>query len=279
MKLFVLKALNCLFFGSLLAFSQHLLADDSYKCGGRYQDTPCKNSLKAKPSTANSASKKSATLLVNTNCQQRGEVAKSIASLRDTRKTEAQQLQSTTDSDLQALIRDVYNRGGSALQVQSRVERECMQQIAKDKLTKKQWAESEKLRSAGEDSLNESNPKLATPEKAEITETFATLEVAEPEVTTQNRTATKPVQASLPAQKVQTAPAEPEVKTTPPASIKAKTEAKEAVQGDELGICSAFKAGLENIASERRKGGDAATLKELKQQQNQLKNEMKSAGC
>ena len=50
-------------------------------------------------------------------------------------------------------------------------------------------------------------------------------------------------------------------------------------QEDSQGMCSALKAGLANIASQKRKGGDAAFMKDLKEQQTELENVMKSAGC
>jgi len=60
---------------------------------------------------------------------------------------------------------------------------------------------------------------------------------------------------------------------------KAKPANKPQDEGDELGICRSFKAGIDNIASEKLKGGDAAHLKDLNQQQEHLKQEMKSSGC
>lgn len=45
---------------------------------------------------------------------------------------------------------------------------------------------------------------------------------------------------------------------------------------DEQGVCSSLKAGLKNIDEQKRKGGNAA---DLKQQQINLENAMQSAGC
>jgi hypothetical protein len=40
-----------------------------------------------------------------------------------------------------------------------------------------------------------------------------------------------------------------------------------------------FKSGIDNIASQKLKGGNAAHLKDLNQQKEHLKQEMKLAGC
>lgn len=281
MKPFVLKALNYIWLVCTLlacAFSSvsYSLADERYKCGASNQDIPCKITVNSKsgdskPAIVTQPANKAAfPSVAKANCQQRGEIAKGIAVLRDARKSENQQLQATTDSNLQALIRDVYSHSGSALQVQHRVERECTQQQVKDRLIKKQWAESEKLHSASE--TEENKPKAPAKANAEIPD-----QLTEPEIT--SPAIAEPVQASLPAQTIQQTPVEPIQQAARPASIKPKAEIKEVEQGDALGICSAFRAGLENIANEQRKGGDAATIKALKQQQNQLKSEMKSSGC
>jgi hypothetical protein len=55
--------------------------------------------------------------------------------------------------------------------------------------------------------------------------------------------------------------------------------AQEQAQDDPQGICSSLKAGLKNVADEKRKGGDAARMTDLKNQQIQLENIYKSSGC
>jgi hypothetical protein len=109
-----------------------------------------------------------------------------------------------------------------------------MQVKEKDRLTKNQRLESEKLR-------NDGNPSSAS--------------------STTNKT-----------------------KLHPQAAMQKEDTKKEASnykenQGDELGICRAFKSGLDNIADQKRAGGDAEHMQDLTQQQNKLTQEMKTSGC
>jgi hypothetical protein len=261
MKLFVLKALVY----TLLTYSQVTLADDLYHCGNSYQDTPCKNAVNTKSTSKktaqivnnSTANEKLSSLTVSTDCKKRGEIAKEIAKFRHAGKTEDQQLKATTDIASQALIKNVYSRRGSSLQVQYVIEHECMQLIEKDRLTKKQMAESARLSNG---SIVSSNSRPNNPIKIS------------PKVATTPSLPTLPRTSALDEPTIQPVPSAPIAQT-----IKVKENQHD--EGDELGICRAFKAGLENIASQKRKGGDAAYMKDLKQQQNQLTHEMKSAGC
>jgi hypothetical protein len=94
--------------------------------------------------------------------------------------------------------------------------------------------------------------------------------------------ASSPAQATTQIQTEKTAPiTQPSAITTTsePKVVKTKPAEKPQDEGDELGICRSFKAGIANIANEKLKGGDAAHMKDLNQQQVHLKHEMKSAGC
>lgn len=273
MKLFVLNALAC----ALLTCSQFSLADDLYRCGDSYQDRPCKGTkirpveTKKSPQNLNLAVKESQTSsAVNTNCQQRGESAKAIAKLREAGKTQDQQLNATSDAASQALIIEVYNRRGSALQVQYAFERECMQLIEKERLTNKQMAESQRLRNSSANNSRKLKPKVTQTSIEQAGQVLAPSQ------------ATSPTQATTQIQAEKTAPSvQPSAVTTMPEPKvgKIKPTEKPQVEGDELGICSSFKAGIANIANEKLKGGDTAHLKDLNQQQKSLKQEMKSAGC
>ncbi len=271
MKPFLLKALVCI----LLACSQASIADELYRCGNNYQDRPCKGAknssavTKKAPHKVNQAVKQSPSA-TNADCKQRGEAAKAIAKLREAGKNQEQQINGTSDTSSQALIKEVYNRRGSALQVQHAFEHECMQQIEKERLTNKQMAESQRLRNGNANrSSNKNSKKTQTP----IEQAGQLLAPSQ---------APSPTQAATQTQAEKTAPAvqPPVVKTMPEPKVeKAKPANKPQDEGDELGICRSFKAGIDNISSEKLKGGDAAHLKDLNQQQEHLKQEMKSSGC
>ena len=274
MKLFVLNALAC----ALLTCSQVSLADDLYRCGNSYQDKPCRGtasshvtSKKVQHTNKTQAVKESQTTsAVNTNCQQRGESAKAIAKLREAGKTLEQQVNATSDTTSQTLIKEVYNRRGSALQVQYAFEHECMQLIEKERLTNKQITESQRLRN--------SNAINSTNKKSKVAKT--PIEQAG-QIMAPNQ-ASSPAQATAQTQTEKTAPiTQPSAITTTsdPKVVKAKPAEKPQDEGDELGICRSFKAGIANIANEKLKGGDAAHMKDLNQQQVHLKQEMKSSGC
>jgi hypothetical protein len=318
MKHFVLSALV----GALLTYSQASLAIDLYHCGNVYQDAPCRgadvnNSTSEKPvpvvKNRTLIEKKSAPA-TNPDCTQRGETAKNIAKLRESGKTEDQlltelQIKDNPDTKVTSLIRDVYKRRGTSLQIQYVIEHECLQLLEKNRLTKKQMAESEKLRGNAMTPTNSkpSNPTKpqaeqtpvntvkteqahAKPIQAEQTPVTPLQTVQAPAKPAQaEQTLVKPVQTeqatskNKPAQETQAIQQTPDVQITPiapaPTPQATKTEVKQHDQGDELGICSVFKTGLDNINSQIKKGGDAALMKDLKQQKSQLKQEMKSSGC
>ncbi len=248
----------------LLLFSQSILADDLYRCGNTYQDTPCKSAASSKPisksAVKNSAkqtgntpvtNKKQTSLEANIDCKQRGESAKKIMRMREAGKTVDDQLKAEPDSASQALIKDVYNRSGSSFQVQNAIERECTQQKQKTKLTSKWMAETKRLLGIGTAPAKSSaNSKTKLP----------------PTPAEQAATLLQPTPPSMqPAQAAQK-------------TITAEKDNQQN-QEDEQGVCSSLKAGLENIASQKSKGGNAAHMKDLKQQQIHLEGAMKSAGC
>lgn len=278
MKLFVSKALIC----ALLTYSQVTLADELYRCNNGYQDTPCRDTVSKKtvPITSNSPinGQQPITATVDADCKERGEAAKKISLLRDTGKTADQQIKSAPDDA--ALIQNIYNRHGAPLQVQNAIEHECMQNKEKDRLTKKQMIEAENLRNGGNvPSKNRPNNKTklqppTTTQKAEIKKEVVLTNDGDPghaqtghDQAGDNQTGREQKSGNL-----------------QPNDVDQKLKGRDQKidqqnQGDELGICHAFKSGLDNIASEKRKGGDASHMSDLKQQQHQLEHEMKSAGC
>lgn len=278
MKLFVSKALIY----ALLTYSQVTLADELYRCNNGYQDKPCREAVsnsptskKTAPITSNSPTngQQPITATVDADCKERGEAAKKIALLRDTGKTADQQIKVAPDDA--ALIQNIYNRHGAPLQVQNAIEHECMQNKVKDQLTKKQMIEAENLRNGGNfSSKNRPNNKTklqppTTTQKAEIKKEVVLTNDGDPghAQTGDDQTGREQKSGNL----------KPNDVDQKPKGSDQKIDNQN--QGDELGICHAFKSGLDNIASEKRKGGDASHMSDLKQQQHQLEHEMKSAGC
>jgi hypothetical protein len=255
----------------LLVFSQSILADDLYRCGNTYQDTPCKNAVSSKPIGGSSVNKKSAHIdykvtknnntvpaVVNVDCKQRRESAKKIMRMREAGKTVDDQLNAEPDSASQVLIKDVYSHNGSSFQVQNAIEHECIQQQEKSRLSEKQMMESKRLKGAESASVKESaiNKKRLSPTPAALAAT-----VLQPPATKQ----AKPVQPAPTAMSI-------------PANLQNSTTQK-VDQEDTQGICSSLKSGLQNISNQKRKGGDATFMKDLNQQQLNLESAMKSAGC
>jgi hypothetical protein len=274
MKLYVLNALACM----LLTCSQFSLADDLYRCGNSYQDKPCRGTSSSNVTTKKVQHTKKTQAVkesqnasaVDANCKRRGEAAKAIARLREAGKTQDQQINATSDTASQALIKEVYSHRSSALQVQYAFEHECMQLIEKERLTHMQMAESQKLRNSSDYISTNKKSRVATSPTEQAGQLMAP------------RQASSPAQASTKLQTVKTTPiTQPSAitTTTEPKVVKAKPTENPQDEGDVLGICRSFKAGIANIANEKLKGGNAAHMKDLNQQQVHLKQEMKSSGC
>jgi hypothetical protein len=129
MKSFLLSTLIF----SLLTCSQGLLAADLYRCGASYQATPC--ATKKMPASKTvapisnkiDANEKPPIIPLDADCRRRGSATKKIMALREIGKTESEQLANTRSASYQALIKDVYKFHGTAFQVKTAIERECMQ--------------------------------------------------------------------------------------------------------------------------------------------------------
>jgi hypothetical protein len=317
MKL-LLKVFANLIVSIVLASTQAVLADDLYRCGNTYQDTPCRgvvskpiNEKPAKKSPINnnvaSANKKvvatkPATPTTADECKKRGEAAKIIAKLREIGVSADEQIAIAPDGASVSRINDIYGRSGSAFQIQNAVERECMQQQQKTSLTSKWMAQARSMLGFGAaPAPTETSVKNKAKPVRTIKPALTSTQPAQPQV----RSTADPKVVNEPSQAISTPAAQPEPNTSvpaiapsepvaqpepapqaseptpPPAPISKQTPQpeKEEAQGEAQGMCGALKAGLANIASQKRKGGDAATMKDLKDQQTELENVMKSAGC
>jgi hypothetical protein len=320
MKL-LLKVFASLIVCVMLAGAQTALADDLYRCGNTYQDTPCKgvaskpiNEKPAKKPPINNNvapankkvvdSKVAAAPITEADCKKRGEDAKVVARLRDIGVHENDQLTIATDVEKKALIKKVYGHSGNAFQIQNAVEKECLQQLQKTNLTSKWMSQARSLLGFGgapkptEASVKDKAkpaPKIKTattqPAKPQVRSTADPKPVIEPDQpmaapTAQPEPNAQPEQAPAPViqpepviAQPEPPPAPPEPEPTPVAPPAPVAQKEEAPAADSQGMCSALKAGLANIASQKRKGGDAAFMKDLRDQQTELENVMKSAGC
>ncbi|MEQ1599286.1 MAG: hypothetical protein ABL880_07975 [Methylotenera sp.] len=314
----MLKVFASLIVCVILASGQTALANDVYRCGTTYQDTPCKNAaskpinekLERKnvtPGVSKTTQKVQIPASANTDCKLRGESAKSIANMRDTGLSEETLKANAADSYTAALVTDVYKRTGSAFQIQNTIERECVQQQQKQSLTSKWMAQAKRLLGVGAAPANANVKNKTSPQSTATsiaTNKTAPAKPAQPQVrsTADPKPVLEPTQP-VPAPPVQPEPSpqpeqpapiqvEPPAPEPPPPAPVAKpstppvepapqkpAEPKEVAQEDSQGMCSALKAGLANIASQKRKGGDATFMKDLKEQQTELENVMKSAGC
>lgn len=151
----MLKTLTGVLFIILqIIYLQIAVAANLYRCGNSYQDIPCKTEVSSKSvgkiSTQNSMSTNAngnqPTQKIDVDCKQRGEDAKKIMWAREGGKTADQQIEATQDGYMQTLIRDVYNRRGSSLEVKNAIEQDCMLQKEQDKLADKLMIEAQRLR-------------------------------------------------------------------------------------------------------------------------------------
>lgn len=114
-----------------------------FRCGSSYQDRPCDAGQPAKvlnssgvarehvatPAPASSASAVTAAVApprVDAECAALGNRAKQIVWAKETGRTAEAQLAAATSDEDRRLITDVYRRRGSALDVRSGVESDCM---------------------------------------------------------------------------------------------------------------------------------------------------------
>lgn len=320
MKL-LLKIFASLFVCVILAGAQTALAEDSmYRCGNTFQDTPCKgvvskpiNEPKPKKPVVTihheAAEKKVAVVkeqpapALPVDCKKQGEDAKVIAKLREIGVPEQDQIIITTDKTKITLIKKVYSLSGNAFQIQSSVEKECLQQTQKTSLTSQWMTKAKKLLGLGA-APAPSKPKpapakIATkPAQAQIRSTADPKPVIEPAQPALPAAApVEPSPPAVPAPQSEPAP-EPAAKPAPspepvappvpekPAPAPAKPEpapapapAQEEAQDDPQGICSSLQKGLKNVNDQLKKGGDAATMTDLKNQKTQLERIYKSSGC
>ncbi len=310
MRLLILKA----FLFVTLTCAQAALADDLYRCGNTYQDTPCKGvvskPINEKPpkkpaftitpisDTKKAVATKEPGAIDDTECKKRGEDAKVIAKLRELGVSANDQTAIATNGAQKALIKDIYSRSGSSFQVQNAIERECLQQKQKTTLASSWMTHAKRLLGIGTAPAKSSAKSNAKPQPTTIAKAVpkpaqpqvrstadpkpvvepATAPAVQPESIAQPEPQpapahTEPLQQATPAAPV----SQPE---PPPANPPTTTAQATEEQEDTQGICSSLKAGVENIANQRRsKKWAAEALNELKQQQLRLESTMKAAGC
>lgn len=296
----------------LLTSTKVVLADDLYRCGNNYQDVPCQGvvskpinaapvrkpaiTFHTAPATKKVTAAKDPATSLDADCKKRADSAKIIAKLREIGVSENDQLSITADTRQKDLVKDVYRRSGSPFQVQNAVEMECLQQKQKTTLTSNWVTRAKRLLGINPTPAlaNNHEKPQAAPSKKTVTNKPAPTQT----ITTQQipaSVAPTPVAPATPAPAppsqtepaVQAAPISPSAPTAPsipsvqPEAMPqpAQKVAQEETEEDSQGICSALKAGVENITNQRRKGGSASLLNDLKQQQMRLKSTMKSAGC
>ncbi len=297
---FAKLALVCM----LLASTKVVLADDLYRCGNTYQDLPCQGvvskpinaapvrkpaiTFHTAPATKKVTAAIDATTSLDADCKKRADSAKMIAKLREIGVSENDQLSITADARQKDLVKDVYSRSGSPFQVQNAVETECLQQKQKTTLTSNWMTRAKRLLGIGaapapKIAKNNEKPQAALSKKT----------VTNKPAPTQTVTAQSTPAAPINAPPTQTEPTVLAAPISPPAPTTSSTpsvqpeampqstqkEMQEEPEEDSQGICSALKAGVENIANQRRKGGSASLLNDLKQQQIRLESTMKSADC
>jgi len=310
MKSLILKA----FLFLTLTCAQDALADDLYRCGNTYQDTPCKGAVSKPinekppkkpaftitpiPDTKKTVVTKEPVATEDTECKKRGEDAKVIAKLRELGVTANDQTAIATNDAQKALIKDIYGRSGSSFQVQNAVERECLQKKQKTTLASSWMAHAKRLLGIGTAPAKSSAKSNAKPQPTTIAKAVpkpvqpqvrstadpkpvvepALVPATQPESITQPEpqpapTHSEPTQLAMPAESVSQTEATP---VNPPTTTAQVPEEQEDTQG----ICSSLKAGVENIANQRRsKKWAPEALNELKQQQLRLESTMKAAGC
>jgi hypothetical protein len=104
-------------------------AQKLYRCGNAYQDRPCNTSQPAgKVVGSTGANNTAAQPVVDAACRKRGAGAQSIMWAREAGRTEAEQLAQAATDDDRELISEVYARRGSAQEVRTAMEAECMEQ-------------------------------------------------------------------------------------------------------------------------------------------------------
>jgi hypothetical protein len=269
------------------------------------------------PATKKLTAAKDATTSLDADCKKRADSAKMIAKLREIGVSENDQLSITADARQKDLVKDVYSRSGSPFQVQNAVEMECLQQKQKTSLTSNWMTRAKRLLGIGAAPAstianNHEKPQVApnkkivtnkpapvqnvtaqqipasvaptsiapaTPAPAQPTETTPAAPNNAPPIQIEPTVLAAPTSSSPPT--TSSAPTVPSIPSVQPEAMPkpAQKEAHEETEEDSQGICSALKAGVENITNQRRKGGSASLLNDLKQQQMRLESTMKSAGC
>ncbi|MDB5809666.1 MAG: hypothetical protein JWN94_1788 [Betaproteobacteria bacterium] len=111
----------------LLCASVH--AQQMYRCGKAFQDTPCDGNqqINSAPAAAgNSNTGRSPSGALNVACTRRGEDAQKIVWAKEAGRTEEQQLAAASNSEQRRLIVEVYRRRGTSGDIRNATEGECV---------------------------------------------------------------------------------------------------------------------------------------------------------
>lgn len=107
-------------------------AQKLYRCGNAYQDRPCDaNQPAGKVVGSTGVNNAAAAPVVDAACRKRGAGAQSIMWAREAGRTEADQLAQAATEEDRELIAEVYARRGTALEVRTALETDCMERKAR----------------------------------------------------------------------------------------------------------------------------------------------------
>ncbi|RYX96438.1 MAG: hypothetical protein EOO28_07600 [Comamonadaceae bacterium] len=104
-------------------------AQRMYRCNNSYQDQPCSGSQEGRVVSGGApaqAALSPAAPIPSADCARRGEAAQKIKWARESGQTRQQQEASVGNGGYRDLVADVYSRQGTAPQVRSAIESDCM---------------------------------------------------------------------------------------------------------------------------------------------------------
>lgn len=230
-----------IFAGILLLCTQAALAADMYRCGNSFQDTPCANSNNSK-------------------------VIKGLA------KTTGSPAQNGDLSPIK-IDADCKQRGDAAKKIM------WLREVGK---TREQQLES------AQDGRTQALIKDVYNHRGSSVDVRNAIEQECMQQKEQDKLADKLLiealrlkgNGNLPVES--TANSKAQLKSSPESAV-AETKASgiepRATHDDKKATCTALKANAERLASQRRKGGSASYMNDLKQEQEEIESSIKSSGC
>ncbi|RJF96092.1 hypothetical protein [Noviherbaspirillum saxi] len=106
--------------------SGSVFAQSLFKCGNAYQDRPCENGKLETIKGISTSSREAESGAADAACSRRGNDAQKIVWQREGGLTLEQALSQASNSARRNLIEEVYGERGTAAQVRSRIENECI---------------------------------------------------------------------------------------------------------------------------------------------------------